>query len=177
MQLETERLLLRLPRLDDAEAAGELLGDPEVMRFIGGTVPSEQWRDVMQMWVDRWEANGLGPFMLVRRADGRLLGRTGIMIWDRRDWAQSHFADAGEHAQLELGWALARSAWGNGYVTEAARAVLDWLRAERDVPDLVSVISPENTPSQGVARRLGATPGELVELLRFGPAVVWRYAA
>jgi len=174
MPIETERLVLRLPTLDDATAAGQLLGDPEVMRFIGGeTVPCEAWRDVLGRWILRWEENGLGPFMVERQEDGSFLGRVGILVWDRRTWTQSTLAGAGAFAQPELGWALVRAAWGQGYATEAARAVLEWVRPRVD--SLVSVIAPDNLASRRVAERLGAVPAETVRLFDSGDAVVWRY--
>jgi RimJ/RimL family protein N-acetyltransferase len=174
IHLETERLVLRPPRLDDAPAAAEFLTDPEVMRFLGGEpVPREQAPEVVQKWIERWERNGVGPFMLERRDDGRFVGRTGILVWDRRTWTHASFAEAGEHAQAELGWALSRAFWGNGYATEAARAVRDWARTERGIGSLISLIAPDNLASQRVAERLGAEQAEIVKLLDSGDAVVW----
>ena len=176
--LETERLLLRLPVAADVPAAAELLTDPEVMRFLGGeTVPREHVGDVVERWLERWRTIGMGPFMIERQADGRVLGRAGILVWDSRCWQHTTPAAAGPSAQPELGWALARSAWGHGYATEAARAVRDWARAERDVEHLISLIAPDNTASQGVARRLGATPGATVRLFDSGDVVVWTHPA
>jgi len=171
-RLETERLLLRPPTLDDVEAAGELLGDPEVMRFIGGSIaPREAWPTIVERWMFRWEANGMGPFVVERRADGRFVGRVGMHVWDTRTWVPSTWADAGAFGQPELGWALARAMWGSGYATEAARAVREWVQ----VDSLVSVIAPGNVASQRVAEKLGAAPGETVRLFDTGDAVVWRY--
>jgi RimJ/RimL family protein N-acetyltransferase len=71
----------------------------------------------------------------------------------------------------ELTWALAHEHWGKGYATEAAVAVRDWLSSK----DLISLIAPRNLPSQRVAERLGATPGETIELPDGGPHVVWTH--
>lgn len=171
MLLETERLLLRPPEPADAEAAGELLGDPVAMRFLGTPAPPDAWAAIVDKWCDRWEANRTGPFVVLRRDDGRFLGRVGVNVWDTRAWTLSTFGEAGAFSQPELGWALVRSMWGKGYATEAARAVRDWTTVEQ----LVSVIAPENLASQRVAQRLGAVPGETVQLLDTGDAVVWRY--
>jgi RimJ/RimL family protein N-acetyltransferase len=171
MLIETERLLLRPPEPADADAAGELLGDPVAMRFLGTPVPPEAWSAVVDKWCYRWEANRTGPFIVERREDGRFLGRVGVNVWDTRAWTLSTFGEAAEFAQPELGWALVRSMWGNGYATEAARAVFEWTT----VTPLVSVIAPANTASQRVAQRLGGVPGETVRLLDTGDAVVWRY--
>ena len=174
VRLETERLVLRLPRLDDAPAAAEYLGDPEVMRFLGGqTVPPEDAPAVVQKWMHRWETDDMGPFVLERRDDGRFVGRCGILVWDSRRWTQSTYADAGEHARPELGWTLVRRYWGNGYATEAARTARDWVRAERGLRRLISLVNPANVASQRVAERLGARPTERVQLFDSGSADVW----
>jgi RimJ/RimL family protein N-acetyltransferase len=177
LRLETTRLVLRMPRLDDAPAAAELLGDPEVMRFLGGeTVPAEDVVVVVQKWLDRWELNGVGPFVIERREDGRWVGRTGVLVWDSRTWTHASFAESGEYAQPEIGWALAREHWGNGYATEAAGAVRDWARRDRGFERLISLIAPDNMASLGVAERLGAQPAETVKLFDSGDAVVWVHA-
>ena len=178
IRLETERLLLRPPTPDDAGAAMEMLGDPEVMRFLGGrAVPREHAGDVVAKWLRRWETNGVGPFVAERRSDGRFVGRAGINVWDSRTWTWTTVVEAGEFVQPELGWALVRAEWGNGYATEAAGAVMAWARKERGVDRLVSLIAPDNVRSQGVARRLGAAPGETVTLFDTSDAVVWEYPA
>src|SRR6266536_5625096 len=110
--IETARLVLRMPRPDDADAFAEYLADPEVMRFLGGeTVPREDVPAVVEKWLGRWKANGCGPFAITRREDGRVIGRAGIIVWDTRDWRNSTWLDAGDHAQPELGWALGREHW------------------------------------------------------------------
>ena len=172
--LETPRLVLRVPRIDDADGFAALLADPEVMRYLGGeTVPRGDVPAVLQKWLGRWDDNGFGPFALERREDGRVIGRAGVIVWDTRDWRNTTLADAGEHAQPELGWAVARPYWGNGYATEAARAVREWARRERAVERLISLINPGNVRSQRVAERLGAVPTQTVTLFDSSAAVVW----
>ena len=166
--------MLRRPRLDDAAAAAEMLGNDEVMRFLGGkTVPAEDVPAVVQKWIDRWALNDAGAFVVELREDGRFVGRAGVLVWDSRTWTHTSFAEAGEHAQPEIGWALARPHWGHGYATEAARAVRDWAREERGLERLISLIAPDNVASQRVAERLGARPAETVRLFDSGDAVVW----
>jgi RimJ/RimL family protein N-acetyltransferase len=176
LRLETERLLLRLPRLEDAPGMSEYLADPEVMRFLGGTtVPPEDVPAVVQRWLDRWRESGVGPFVLERRTDRRVLGRVGLLIWDTRTWRPATFEEAGDHAQPELGWALGREHWGQGYATEAALAVRAWARHERKIGRLISLIAPGNAASQRVAERLGARPAQTVTLFDSGDAVVWEH--
>jgi RimJ/RimL family protein N-acetyltransferase len=162
-----------MPRADDAAAAEEMLGDPEVMSFLGGEiVPAEDVPVVVGRWIERWEQYGVGPFVVESREDGRFLGRTGILVWDTRTWEHADPGQA-EHAQPELGWAYARSAWGNGYATEAGRAVREWVRRDRGVERLISLIVPTNVRSRGVAERLGAVAAETVWIHGTDEAVVW----
>jgi RimJ/RimL family protein N-acetyltransferase len=175
--IETERLLLRKPVLEDAEAALDLITDPVAMEFIGGVHPDAATDPefVVRRWLERWDDNDCGPFCVVRREDGRWLGRTGLLIWDVRTWTHTTFERAGEFGQEELGWAFAREHWGHGYATEAVAAVRDWAYAERGVGRLISLISPANVRSQRLAERLGCTPGETVSLFDGGPHVAWEH--
>jgi RimJ/RimL family protein N-acetyltransferase len=175
--IETQRLLLRKPVYEDGLAALDLYGDPVAMEFLGGVHPrvAADPGFVVGAWLKRWDANGCGPFSIVRRMDGRWLGRAGILVWDARTWKHAAFADAGEHAQPELGWALAREHWGMGYATEAATAVREWAYEELGVERLISLIAPANVRSQRLAERLGCTPGETVQLWDTGPAVAWEH--
>jgi len=171
--LETERLLLRKPQLDDVDAALEYISDPEVMRFIGGLGEGDRAaaQRSVEMWIARWEANGFGQFSIVRREDGRWVGRAGLLVWDRSVWLPSTLREAVD-PEIELGWTLVREHWGHGYATEAARAARGWAFREAGVERLISLISPENVRSIRVAERLGAAPTETVDLGEY-PAVVW----
>lgn len=163
--IETERLLLRRPTSADVEDPPAFLADPRVMDFLGGVGDPHV---VVQQWVDGWETYPAGKFV-VETAAGERIGRVGLNFYDPIRWVRSSLPDA----TPELTWALAYEHWGKGYATEAAAAVRDWLGRA----DLISLIASRNLPSQRVAERLGATPGETVELVDGGPHVVWTYPA
>ncbi len=78
----------------------------------------------------------------------------------------------GREAQVELGWALAREHWGQGYATEAALAVREWIYEKRRGERLTSLISPDNPRSIRVAEKLAAWPTEDVQTPG-GQATVW----
>ena len=163
VQLETERLVLRLPRRDDAEALLDLVGDPEVMLPIGSEPGGiEVAVEHLERWIARWHTNGMGPFLVVRKEDGRVLGRVGPLVWNARTWEWTTLPDAGDHAQVELGWVIAREHWGRGYAPEAAREVRTWVYDDRGVERLISLIAPENTKSARVAEKLGCEPDKTV---------------
>ncbi|MGD0715770.1 MAG: GNAT family N-acetyltransferase [Gaiellaceae bacterium] len=170
-RLETERLVLRLPRLEDVDDLLEFVGDDEVMQWIGGEAGDRAAAvESVERSIGRWELNRVGPFAVL--LDGHVIGRVGLLVWDTRTWETSSYEEAGEHAQTELGWALTRRHWGHGYATEAARAVRDWAYAECDVERLISLIAPDNVRSIRVAEKLGARPEQTIETPH-GPADVW----
>ena len=179
LSLYTDRLCLRPPTPYDAEALYELFADEEIMRGLNREPVSavEHARAMIDDGMGGWRTDGLGPFILqTRGTDRRVVGQAGLMIFDTRGWTPSTWAQAGSHAQAELGWALIRAEWGHGYATEAAAAIRDWAREARSISRLVSLISPDNVRSQRVAERLGATPTETVTPLHtMRKTVVWRH--
>jgi RimJ/RimL family protein N-acetyltransferase len=161
--ITTERLLLRKPRLQDD--LSEYVADGHAQRWI----PLDDGAaEVMEHWMHRWEANGVGPFVI--ELGGELIGRVGFLVFDRRTWERSTYELAGEHAETELGWAILSRHWGHGYATEAARGARDWLGGTR----VISLIDPANTPSIRVAEKLGARRGDLVQTPG-GAANVWEH--
>jgi RimJ/RimL family protein N-acetyltransferase len=179
LRLSTDRLCLRTPTPEDVEALYGLFADPEVMDGLGKDPASalEEARAMIGDGIGGWRTDGIGPFILeTATADRRVVGQAGLMIYDMRGWTPSTWANAGSHAQPELGWALMRTDWGHGYATEAAAAIRDWAYACRAIERLVSLISPDNVRSQRVAERLDAIPAETVVPSDSGrTAVVWRY--
>jgi ribosomal-protein-alanine N-acetyltransferase len=145
--IETERLVVRKPRLEDAAALVEAISDPETMRYIGdgstgGLAAAER---TIARWLERWDESGVGQFVVERRDDGRFVGRAGFLVWDPESWEP---APTGE---TEIGWTMVRSLWGNGYATEAALALRDWT----DRPRLISLIQHGNEASVRVAEKIG----------------------
>jgi len=179
LRLYTDRLCLRTPTPRDAEALYDLFADPEIMYGLGKEPVSalEDARAMIEEGIGAWRTDGLGPFILETAAtDRQVVGQAGLMIFDTRGWTPSTWADAGSHAQPELGWALLRAHWGHGYATEAAAAIRDWAHEFRSIDRLVSLILPENFRSQRVARRLGAVPIETVTPLDSRrKTVIWRH--
>ena len=136
--IETERLLLRLPEPGDAEAVAEHISDPEVMRYIGTTGTLADAVERIGQMRRAWDEDGFGGFVVVRRDNGDVVGRVGLLAWDPRTWHHATRREIGDDAEVELGWTLGRAAWGQGFATEAATAVRDWalreVRPPRRVP-------------------------------------------
>jgi RimJ/RimL family protein N-acetyltransferase len=166
--IETERLLLRLPRAEDAPDLAVAYAEPETVRYIGdgSTATLEDVEDAIAHWLERWEAWGVGFFSLERRDDGRVLGRAGFLRWDPETWEI-------DGSETEIGWMLSSEYWGAGYATEAALALRDWARQKRDLSRLISLIQHGNLRSIRVAEKLGERYERDVEV-RGKPS--WLYA-
>ena len=165
--LTTERLVMRPFRADDVEPYHAAMSSPEVRAAFH--LPDDYAR--MSTWTGMctfaglWELKGLGQWALEDRTTGRFVGRAGLYWRAEDDWPG-----------VEVGWLLDPGAWGMGYATEAAGRALRYGFEEVGQDTLYSVILPENTRSQAVARRLGFEPG-VERTLSFYPAmphVVWR---
>jgi RimJ/RimL family protein N-acetyltransferase len=151
LQLETARLILRPPRLEDLDAWAAFMADPEAARFIGGTMSrSMTWRGVMTM-IGSWHAHGFAMFSVIEKATGRWIGRVGP--WLPEGWPGT-----------EIGWSIVRDCWGRGFATEAAIATADWAFDNLGWTQIIHSIAPDNAASQQVARKLGSDnwgPGQL----------------
>ena len=100
-----------------------------------------------------FEANGFGLWALEVRATGEFVGFTGLAVPE----FEAHFTPG-----VEVGWRLARSAWGNGYATEAARGAVSFGFQEVGLAEAVSFTTPANRRSRAVMERLGMSrdPGD-----------------
>lgn len=144
VQLETGRLLLRLPRLEDFERYADLMADEAACRHIGGHLPrGAAWRRFLQM-PGAWAIQGFAMFSVINRADGRWLGQMGP--WRPEGWPGN-----------EIGYAFHPDAWGRGYAFEAAVAAIDWAFEALGWEEMVHCIAPDNVASQKVAQRLGSS--------------------
>lgn len=142
--LETERLILRPPMAQDFEPWVAFAADPEVSRFIGGVQTRPMaWRSLCVM-AGSWTINGFGMFSVIEKASGRWIGRLGP--WQPDGWPGG-----------EVGWGLAREAWGRGYAVEGAAATMDWAFDELGWSEVIHSIDADNVSSQKVAERLGST--------------------
>ncbi|MCU1590707.1 MAG: acetyltransferase, family protein [Frankiales bacterium] len=141
-EMRTERLLMRPWRDEDRVPFAALNADPVVMEHF----PAPLSRSDSDAFVDRIEAHfaehGYGLWAL--EDDSGFLGFTGL------SWATF---DAPFNPSLEVGWRLARTAWGKGYATEAAVAAVR--RGLQDVERITSFTSLTNVRSWRVMERIG----------------------
>ncbi|MEO7269136.1 MAG: GNAT family N-acetyltransferase [Knoellia sp.] len=147
--LRTDRLVLRRWRDSDLEPFAALNADPEVMRHFPSTRSREESDEMVERVDGNFDRLGYGLWAVDRvdrDATGEFIGFVGL--------APMHPGSPGAGG-VEVGWRLARSAWGSGFATEAAHAsVADGIRRV-GLDELWSWTAVLNTPSQAVMRRLG----------------------
>ncbi|WP_249691647.1 GNAT family N-acetyltransferase [Stappia sp. WLB 29] len=145
-EIETERLLLRPWADEDREPFAALNADPEVMRYFPSVLDRQESDAMIESARQRTREDGICFQPVVVKESGTFIGFVGLS----RPRYPVPFAPC-----VEVGWRLARSAWGYGYASEAASA---WLRFGFEIlglEEIVSFTTVTNTPSRRVMERLG----------------------
>lgn len=147
-ELCTERLLLREWRDADRDAWAALNADPEVMRYLGPPLAREQ----ADGWLDRnvayWAEHDHGLWAVEVAGGEPFIGFIGLLA----PAFDAHFTPC-----VEVGWRLARSAWGRGYAPEGARAAIAYGFDVIGLDEIVSMTTVDNAKSRRVMEKLGMT--------------------
>ncbi|MFJ9615242.1 GNAT family N-acetyltransferase [Streptomyces noursei] len=146
-ELLTDRLTLRRWRAADLEPWAAMNADPEVREHLGDVLTREQSDASVAQFQAEFDQRGYGWWAVEVRATGEFIGFAGL---DQVD-------DGLPFTGVEIGWRLARSAWGHGYATEAATAVLAYGFDTLGLPEILAVTTATNLRSQAVMRRIGMT--------------------
>jgi len=142
-RLQTESVLLDPLTRDDYAWLFALYADAEVMRYIGrGPRSEEESRRNLDWLLAHGERLPFGYWVLRDRATSQRLGGAVLMI--RR-----------EGAPIELGFMLARPAWGRGLATQVAQALVAHAFADLRLPELQAFTDVENAASGAVLRKAG----------------------
>ncbi|MBA3321169.1 MAG: GNAT family N-acetyltransferase [Pyrinomonadaceae bacterium] len=143
-EIETARLRLRLFTDDDLNDLTLLLGDPDVMRYLGveagQTHSREETRPILGNLIGGWRRRGFGRWAVMHKESGHLIGLCGLRQLD---------------GDIELVYMLAKAYWGRGYAREAARANLRFGFEELGLKRIVAITRPENLASQRVMESIG----------------------
>jgi RimJ/RimL family protein N-acetyltransferase len=157
--LETDRLILRRFTVADEDNLVALDGDLEVMRYLSGGTPTprEAIRSrVLPRFLASYERfNGFGTWAAIEKSSGEFLG-----------WFGFNPTDSSKPENVELGYRLRRAAWGKGYATEAARALIQKGFDELQVQRVFASTYEDNLASRRVMEKLGMT---LVRRFRLSP--------
>jgi RimJ/RimL family protein N-acetyltransferase len=159
IHLETERLILRRFTPDDVDLLVELDADPEVMRYLSGgpATPSELIeREILPSVLRSYDRPGYGSWAAIEKDSGDFLG-----------WISFRSRDDATHGEATLGYRLHRMAWGRGYATEGARALIRIGFEQLGIRRVLATTYEENHASRRVMEKLGMT---LVRSFRLTPA-------
>jgi RimJ/RimL family protein N-acetyltransferase len=154
--LETPRTFMREILGNDFDFLLRMTSDAEVMRYYPRPYTERDVRDFIDRMRARYRDDGCGLWLLVDRESGEPLGRVGLMRMP-----------VNGVDEFEVGYMVHRPFWRRGLASEAALAVRDYAFQERKLPRVVSLIRPENDPSQGVARKMGMEVAGRTEMAGF----------
>jgi RimJ/RimL family protein N-acetyltransferase len=146
--LRTERLILRRWSARDRAPFALINADPEVTAHRFAPLTRRQSDALIDQEEANFDSRGFGLWAVERRRDGRLLGFTGLGTSDFK----VPFCPA-----VDIGWQLTRDAWGWGYATEGAAAVVAFAFDELGLSQVVAHTTRLNERSRAVMRRLGMT--------------------
>ena len=147
-RLETQRLVLRPWRVADAQAALTVYGEASVARWLSPAMDSVADLPAMRLVLQQWIAES-----------GRLISPSGRWAIERRDDAQVIGGaillplPPGKD-DLEMGWQLRPDMWGQGYASEAGRALARFAFQE-GLDEVFAVSRPVNARAEATARRIG----------------------
>jgi RimJ/RimL family protein N-acetyltransferase len=152
-QLDTQRLLIRPPRRGDGRAVYEAVVEtldelrryPSSLRWALEEPTPERSESFCRRGAALWQLRVDMPLLLFDRADGTLVGASGL---HRFDWADRRF---------EIGWWCRRSRQGQGYVTEGGRAIVDFAFEHLAARRVFALGDDANAASWRVCERLGMT--------------------
>jgi RimJ/RimL family protein N-acetyltransferase len=159
--LETERLILREFEEADFEDVYRMYCDAEVRRYLAWEMPPkpEYLALYRQKLLDRHRFDkGLGVWAGIARETDEFIGVFMLKPLE-------------EGPEIEVGYHLARWAWGRGFATEGARALVEYGFRTVELDRIVAVVDPENAASLAVVGRLGLAPAGSREA--YGKPLSW----
>lgn len=141
--LETQRLSLRQAVAEDAASIFEQYAqDPEVTKYLTWQ-PHKSIRET-QEYIDRcisdWANNSAFSYVLIRKEDSQLLGAIGIRI---------------DRYKADLGYVLAKTEWGKGYMSEATQKLTNWALGQNEIYRVWAVCDVRNYASVRVLEKSG----------------------
>jgi len=151
-ELTTDRLLLHPWKKSDSEPYADLNQDPAVVEHFAGPVEREASYDQVDYFNQMIAERGFGFWAVEVRETGQFIGFTGLSV----PRFEASFLPVPEKggSVVEIGWRLAKDAWGNGFAIEAARASLAYGFGPAGLDEIVSFTATTNLPSQRVMQRL-----------------------
>ena len=151
VRIETARLLLRPPVIDDFDDLHALTASPQMREHLAGFANVEDDYKRLLGNIGGWATFGFGTFSVIERDTDAFVGNCGLFRLLRG-------LGEGFDGHPEAGWIIAGDRWGRGYATEAMTAALDWFERTHAIARTVCMIAPGNIASEAIAARLGYRP-------------------
>lgn len=148
LRLETENLIIRTYNKNDAQNLYETLNDKKVLEYIPeDPISIEQAHAAIDWLISNYkldlDTDYKYSFAIELKADGKYVGWCGFGYLDY------------DKEQKEIYYTLKSEYWGNGYATEATRALVSYIFEELNLEKIVAVVKPDNKASQKVIEKLG----------------------
>ncbi len=146
LNLMAKRLLIRQFEMADLEGIyQQVFSNTEVMHFGDGPQTNKWTQQWIEKTLEYYKAYDYGPYAVLEKNTAQLIGYCGLFF----------FPDLDGQSEVEIGYRLGRSTWGQGYATEATIAVRDYAMRDLHRKRLVALIDPGNAASIRVAQKLG----------------------
>lgn len=120
--------------------------DPEVMRYFPNTLTEEDVRIAIDNYRKHCDTYGYTYFAMDELATGKFIGFTGLKL----QTFESEYTPS-----VDIGWRLTKSAWGNGFATEAAQACMDAAFNLFDLTEVYSYCPAINKASEAIMKKIG----------------------
>lgn len=159
LTFESDRLVFRPLSEADLNLVIDQWTDPDVVKYAGGkTYTEEELAEEMPIVVRRCAGGCIGIWCLIDKATKEKLG-TALLLpmpveLDDTDW-DLVVGDKIPEGNIEIGYILKKSAWGEGYATEACKRLLKFAFEESPLEEVVATIDAENTASRKVLEKCG----------------------
>ena len=143
--IETARLILRSFAPDDLEAYhAQIYSDPDVTRYLPGGRPRplDRTQVVLEYALEHERQHGFTLWAVVNKTDQQFIGHCGLVYLQNA-------------SEVEIAYAIGKAFWGQGYVTEAARATLRYGFETYPLEQIIALAVPDNLASQRVMQKIG----------------------
>jgi len=142
--LETDRLILRHPKIEDITYLIDIWTDPEVTHYLGGTRDKALLRSNLEETVKDPFKEQYDLCPVIKKENGKVIGHCGLL--DK---------EVEGVIEIELDYIISSSEWGKGYGTEIARAIKRYAFIDLKIKRLIALIEPNNVASERVAVKIG----------------------
>jgi predicted acetyltransferase/RimJ/RimL family protein N-acetyltransferase len=143
--LETKRLIIKTPERADFDNLYVLQSDTDVMQYLGQGVRTQvEVMTGLEKAISHQEKHGFSLGCVYEKNSGNFVGRAGLI----------YLAYDDTQPDIEVGYALTKSAWNKGYATELAKGLIDWGFQHLSIDRLVAVVNPKNDRSRRVLEKI-----------------------